>query len=365
MWLTDPGSRLWQLLAEYEQNTLARTYTYGEYVDEPLTLTVHGVSAAAGTYWYHRDRQYNILGLTDSSGGVVERYAYTPYGERHVLAPDGVTAHLASIDGNTLGHQGLMHDNESRLISNRFRYRSSGFGRWCSRDLAHYIDGFNSYIYLRGHPLAWLDHNGFRSVAITPPGRMGADRPGRMNFSHERAAWENEYHRRAGYGPGTYIYDPDSNPNHWPLPPVKYPPLPPVNLPPNPEIEQKVKSIVESIKKEGPPDWLDDIHEEEANSCSDSPYSRYKECWFSVPDGYTKTRDQALEDVGFDSSLHKVNDQGRQPGRQGCYDSAYYTYVCKNNGDRLGSILLCPCCYHDRHGKPVIKTEAEDVWKDF
>ena len=75
--MTDPGSGLHQVVAEYEDNAPIRTYTHGEYVDEPLTLTTHGPTGD-DTYYYHRDRQYNVIALTDTSGGVVERYTYTP-----------------------------------------------------------------------------------------------------------------------------------------------------------------------------------------------------------------------------------------------------------------------------------------------
>ena len=178
MWLTDPGSGLWQLLAEYEQNTLARTYTYGEYVDEPLTLTVHGVSANAGTYWYHRDGQYNIIGLTDGSGTVVERYAYTPYGERRIFAPDGTTPRQVSAAGNTHGHQGLWHDDESGLVYNRARYRMALLGRWLSIDPQDYIDSFNLYQYLQSLPLMKSDPSGEQDHSRTNRRRRGREYAG-------------------------------------------------------------------------------------------------------------------------------------------------------------------------------------------
>ena len=167
MWLTDPGSGLWQLLAEYEQNTLARTYTYGEYVDEPITLTVHGPSGGnAGTYWYHRDRQYNITGLTDATGTVVERYAYTPYGERRMLAADGVTVRQASAYGNTHGHQGLWHSDKSGLTYNRWRHRHVFLGRWTSRDPLRYTDSANLYEVAVSMPLTFIDPDGRDAVAL-------------------------------------------------------------------------------------------------------------------------------------------------------------------------------------------------------
>jgi hypothetical protein len=67
-------------------------YVYGSYVDEPLlrhagTGTTLPTSGTAALY-YHRNQQYSIVGLSDAAGTLVERYAYTAYGELTILAPD-------------------------------------------------------------------------------------------------------------------------------------------------------------------------------------------------------------------------------------------------------------------------------------
>ncbi len=117
----------------------------GSYVDEPLSLHVKAGVNAGSTYWYHLDRQYNVIGLTNSSGQVVERYAYSAYGARRVLDPNGVTERSYSALGNARGHQGLWHDDESGLIYNRARYRSAALGRWMGRDPSGYSDGLNLF----------------------------------------------------------------------------------------------------------------------------------------------------------------------------------------------------------------------------
>ncbi len=149
--LTD-DSGMGQLLAEYETNTLKRLYTYGPYIDEPLTLERFDASLPIGNevLFVHRDRQYNLIGLTDASGVVTERYTYTPYGERRILDPDGTTVRQTSAVGNPLGHQGLYHDEETGLIYNRARYRNAGLGRWLGRDPLGYADGLSMYNYLPG-----------------------------------------------------------------------------------------------------------------------------------------------------------------------------------------------------------------------
>ncbi|MEM9110156.1 MAG: hypothetical protein AAGC72_09035 [Planctomycetota bacterium] len=68
---------------------------------------------AAGTeetLFYHRNRQYTVIGLTDDTGAVVERYAYNAYGNPTALAPDGTTVRTTSSYGNTYLHTGRRYD---------------------------------------------------------------------------------------------------------------------------------------------------------------------------------------------------------------------------------------------------------------
>lgn len=165
------GGGMGQMLVEYESNTLKRLYTYGSYIDEPITLTRFDASLPGGeeTLYYHRDRQYNVIALTDttSGGGVaVERYVYTPYGERRVLDPDGVTVRQTSAVGNPLGHQGLYHDGETGLIYNRARYRDAGLGRWLGRDGFGYVDGMNLYVWYPAYSGGY-DPSGYAKTMIS------------------------------------------------------------------------------------------------------------------------------------------------------------------------------------------------------
>jgi len=154
------GSGMGQVISEYDNGTLARQTTYGTYVDEPLTLHTESGANAGATHWYHLDRQYNVVGLTDASGAVVERYAYTAYGDRAVLAPDGTTRRAESAFGNDRGHQGLWHDGETGLIYNRARYRSVSLGGWMGRDPLGYVDGMNLMEVYGSKPIDSLDPTG-------------------------------------------------------------------------------------------------------------------------------------------------------------------------------------------------------------
>lgn len=159
--LSDPnGSGMGQVIQEYDDasSTPSRQYVYGSYVDEPLAQ----VTASGDLLFYHRNRHFNVVGLTDASGVTVELYRYTPYGNQTILAADGVTVRTASLfhAGQTPGHQGLHHDLESGLIYNRARYRHTELGRWMGRDPIGYVDNQNFYAVTGGEVLFWLDPTG-------------------------------------------------------------------------------------------------------------------------------------------------------------------------------------------------------------
>ena len=65
-----------QTIADYASGSTPQapsfTYVYASYIDEPVTRV-----GTSGLSYYHHTQQYSITALTDSSGNVSERYAYT------------------------------------------------------------------------------------------------------------------------------------------------------------------------------------------------------------------------------------------------------------------------------------------------
>ncbi len=109
-----------------------------------------------------QDANFNVTAVTDDTGAVVERYAYTPYGEVTVLDDD----FSADSDGksdisNEHLYTGRRRDPETGLQLNRNRFYAAGLGRWVNRDPIGYRGGPNLYEYVNGMPLDGLDPSGF------------------------------------------------------------------------------------------------------------------------------------------------------------------------------------------------------------
>ena len=107
--------------------------------------------------YYHRTQQYSVTALTDSSGNVTERYAYTAYGEVSVF--DGAGAALTnSADNNRYTYTGREWDEALGLYHFRARMYDSASGRFLGRDPIGAIDGLNFYIAYFG--LSYMDPSG-------------------------------------------------------------------------------------------------------------------------------------------------------------------------------------------------------------
>ena len=95
----------WQRLADYNGNndTLQNRYVYGTGLDEPLIT----VSAGGALTYMHADQLGSIMALTDNTGAVTNRYAYSPWGESD------------SMSGTTFGFTGQRFDEEIDCIFTR------------------------------------------------------------------------------------------------------------------------------------------------------------------------------------------------------------------------------------------------------
>lgn len=149
-YVVDPNTDLAQALAETDaQGQLLRSYVYGYGL-------LAQISAAEVPRYYHFDPQGNTLALSDATGAVTDRYAYSPYGE--------TSASGTSINPfRFVGQYGVM-DDLNGLHYMRARYYRADLGRFMGLDRVEEGLGtpqaLNRYAYGQGNPIVGLDPSG-------------------------------------------------------------------------------------------------------------------------------------------------------------------------------------------------------------
>lgn len=127
-------------------NTTVATYVFGAWIDDVLQMERGGEA-----YYYLHNQQASVIGLTDSTGAVVERYHYSPYGCVIITDADGnLTANNSwgtphSLTRNPYQYTGRRLDEESGLLFFRARYYHCDRGRFLQRDPVGYVNGMNLY----------------------------------------------------------------------------------------------------------------------------------------------------------------------------------------------------------------------------
>jgi RHS repeat-associated protein len=148
------------------------------------------VDTSETLYYYHRNNNFNVVAITDSSGNVVERYTYTAYGLPLILTgagtdstwgtADDVTASYSSID-NPYTFTGRRLDEETGLMYYYARYYSTPLGRFITRDPLGYVDGYSLYEYCTGKPFVFIDPLGLKGYVViyyTKPAEKAFERAG-------------------------------------------------------------------------------------------------------------------------------------------------------------------------------------------
>jgi RHS repeat-associated protein len=111
-----------------------------------------------------------VIALTDGSGAIAERYAYSAYGEP-VFTNAAGTVLAESAKDNRYTYTGREWDEELSLYHFRARMYDAGSGRFCGRDeapLPHNVLFLYSYVMAR--PYYFVDPFGLDAVVPFAPG---------------------------------------------------------------------------------------------------------------------------------------------------------------------------------------------------
>ena len=151
-----------QTIADYPRGGSASTATYryvfASYIDEPVVRKTTGTSGTV--LYYHRNQQYSVYALTDSSGAVSERYAYTAYGQPTFLNASA-TVQTSSAAGNRYTYTAREWDATLGLHHFRARWMSGLTGRFLTRDPIGYAGSeWDLYELFGGKPYLMVDPEG-------------------------------------------------------------------------------------------------------------------------------------------------------------------------------------------------------------
>ncbi|MCX6997962.1 MAG: RHS repeat-associated core domain-containing protein, partial [Kiritimatiellaeota bacterium] len=133
--------------------------------------------------YYTGDAHFNVTALVNTSGVVVERYEYDPYGKVTVLSSDFTGVRPTSLYDNQVLFSGYRFDPETGLYKVRHRDFHSTLGVWTTRDpiadpvfvtLNQWLSrdpigergGKNLYTFVNNNALCYIDDLGQKTMIV-------------------------------------------------------------------------------------------------------------------------------------------------------------------------------------------------------
>jgi RHS repeat-associated protein len=156
------GYKCIEVLDGANSNAILQKFLWSN-VDFDMPLSVYDTAATA-TYYYFADANKNIGQLMDSSGNIVAKYKYSPFG----VQTSSTGAYAAT---NPFCFSSEYYDSITGLVYYNYRYYSPTLGRWLSRDPIEEEGGWNLYGMVNNNPIDYWDELGHGVLDI--PGAPG------------------------------------------------------------------------------------------------------------------------------------------------------------------------------------------------
>jgi len=149
----------------------ARSILTGQNIDERF-----GRDDTTGRTYFLTDHLGSTLALTDTSGNIVQRYNYEPYGAVQAAGAAGLS--------NPYQYTGRENDGNG-LYYYRARYYNPATKRFISEDPLQEAAGPNSYAYVDGNPIIWIDPLGLIHYNAPSPRTVPVDGQTAANLNCE------------------------------------------------------------------------------------------------------------------------------------------------------------------------------------
>jgi RHS repeat-associated protein len=108
---------------------------------------------------------FNPVAVVDAAGEVVERYAWSAFGLRSILAPNWNEREVSSCAWD-FGFHGQFLDLETGWYDYGYRYYSPALGRWLNRDTIGEAGGKHLYVFVQNNGINSTDYLGLWSRMI-------------------------------------------------------------------------------------------------------------------------------------------------------------------------------------------------------
>jgi len=163
----------WQVLEERVGGHAKAQYVWSPvYVDALILRDRDADNDSSHTLeerlYAQQDQNYNVTALIDTSGAVVQRFVYGPYGDVTILDVNWSTASNA-YDWRYL-HQGGRYEWVTGLYHERARDRTPTLGRWLQNDPAGDVNGLNLYVMEGNQPTGRTDPSGQNWTIVVESG---------------------------------------------------------------------------------------------------------------------------------------------------------------------------------------------------
>jgi RHS repeat-associated protein len=131
------------------------------------------IKPGEAVYYFHNDHLGTPQVLTDDTGTIAWKAAYTPFGE--------AIASIQTVE-NPFRFPGQYYDSETGLHYNYFRYYNPQTGRYMTPDPIGLEGGINLFAYVGNNPASWVDRMGLDVVIVINRGpQTSVGTPGKFS----------------------------------------------------------------------------------------------------------------------------------------------------------------------------------------